>query len=389
MRFPDYFRRLYDVTADKDNAARLIGMLISADIPFGTVNESDGKITFRVRHSDLKKTGEIFTVLNAEYTAVPFGFHAHIIRHRRRAGILAGALVFTVACIVSSQYIWDVDIPYSEEIPQQELEALLSDAGLYIGAKKSNIDEIKAASEVILKNDSISWLSINLKGTVAHVEYRTTQTAQVVDTSSPSNLISRYDGQIVTMALDGGMPAVKCGQIVKKGQLLVSGVIDSEAFGCRLVRSRGSVKASVEQRFSISVPLKTEVKTVFERMTSCVSIKIFKKNLKLFASIDNLPEKYDTIEVNNRLTVFGIRLPISICTDYAVPYTVRYITLTDDEAYAVAQSKLYEQIYDTLGDAEIISTSEDVTSDGNVLTLTAVVDCVCEIADEVKINTVK
>ncbi|MCQ2435525.1 MAG: sporulation protein YqfD [Clostridia bacterium] len=115
----------------------------------------------------------------------------------------------------------------------------------------------------------------------------------------------------------------------------------------------------------------------------------FQKNLKLFASIDNLPEKYDTIEVNNRLTVFGIRLPISICTDYAVPYTVRYITLTDDEAYAVAQSKLYEQIYDTLGDAEIISTSEDVTSDGNVLTLTAVVDCVCEIADEVKINTVK
>jgi similar to stage IV sporulation protein len=125
---------------------------------------------------------------------------------------------------------------------------------------------------------------------------RETVAADVVSTAQPSNLVAACDGQIVSVTAYGGKSEVRAGQTVRKGDVLVSGVIDSEALGYRLVRARGEVIANVTKRFLASAPLETVEKVTTGNVKTEKTIKIFSKKAELFKKTNISFEKYDTIE---------------------------------------------------------------------------------------------
>lgn len=228
-----------------------------------------------------------------------------------------------------------------------------------------------------------------MRGAVVHVEVRETAEAEIEALAAPSNLVAACDGQIVSVTAYGGKSEVHAGQIVRKGDVLVSGVIDSEALGYRLVRARGEVIANVTKRFSASTPLETVEKVTTGNVKTARKVKFFSKTAELFKKTNISFEKYDTIEKTERLSLFGVRLPVFVTTVTYAEFIERPLTLTEDEAREIAFAEAEKEMLDGTEGDKIISVLSDVAFDGGICTVTLLVECETDIATEQIIKTEK
>jgi similar to stage IV sporulation protein len=385
----EYFRSAYRVSVHINDAHLLLDLLITRDIPFH--NQKTEENTFSLL---------LYTPHYREYVRIRgkrryrneirhrLGFLMLTERYRKRIGLAVGFVLALLLLVFSSLFVWDITVEGAERIPEQTILKALEQRGLRLGAFIPSLDTEFSEDLLILDVDGLSFVSINRRGTVVKVEVREREkNTEIVDTQSPSNLIASVDGQIEALRITGGRITVKLGQTVKKGELLVSGVIDSVALGYRLVRARGEVLARTSLTYQAEVAYETEEKVYTGRFFSEKSIKIFSKTIKLFRKDSNSASSCDKIESERRIYLFGlIKLPILITeTEYA-EYEIIPKTLTQQEALAEAYRKLRELYEEDLADAEILGRYTSFEENETGIKLTQHIECIIDIAKEVKIN---
>lgn len=388
MKFFDYVRGLYKVEAQRCCAPRLLSLLAGGNVPFKDILCRDETMSFSVRPADIGRVRLAAERLRIEIKTERCGLPRLLYKYRRRMGIPIGALLCAASLFVSSNYVWDINISGNEEIPEEVIMDQLAEHGLYYGAKIKTLDKYGICGRIVLENEKISWLSINMRGTVANVELRETKPPHTEEISSPSNIVASLDGQIVSVKAEGGRGVCKSGDIVKKGDILISGIMDSQTLGYRAVRARGSVLARVTKEFSTVVSRKTVEKVYSGREKTRRSIKIFSKSIILFKNTNTSFEKYDTIKEEKRLAVFGVELPVFIYTEIDREYEERTVYLSDDSCYSAALSQLDSSLSALEGDT-ILSRIESAQSDAESYVLKITVECITDIAEERKIITEK
>ena len=303
--------------------------------------------------------------------------------------MFTGALFFILSVALSSFFVWDINVDGNNKITEKEVIEYLDAYGFRLGAFIPRIDKTDICRRIMLENKDISFISINMKGTVANVEMHERESDEgKISTSEPSNLISKYDAQIERLEVVGGVAQVKYLQSVKKNDILVSGIIDSNAIGYRLVRARGKVFGRVSLVYESNIPLEYTEKIPTSEKTEKKSVKIFSKVFNLFKNNDIRYEKYDTIVNEERLYLFGsVKLPISVITEKYTEYEEITRTLSENEAYKLALKEIKEKSESELENAEILSRDTVMTNENGVLSLKVYVECILDIAEEIKIDT--
>jgi similar to stage IV sporulation protein len=211
---------------------------------------------------------------------------------------------------------------------------------------------------------------------------------EIVDKQTPSNLIAAYDGQIEALQVTGGVCTVKIGDTVKKGTLLVSGVIDSRAFGYRLVRARGEVFARTTLTFQTEIPYENTEKVYTGRFFTKKSIKFFSKTIKLFGKDSISPTSCDKIETERRIYLFDtIKLPVFIRETRYAEYETVTKTLTESQALKKAYAEIRAMSEEILQDAEILGRHTYISENDGKLCMTQQIECMIDIAKEVRIRT--
>ena len=89
---------------------------------------------------------------------------------------------------------------------------------------------------------------------------------------------------------------VGIGQAVKKGELLVSGIYDSQTEGYRFTRAAGEVLARTERSFVAEIPFTQSVKQPKETKITEIRLNFFNFSLKIFKSTGNITDSCDIIE---------------------------------------------------------------------------------------------
>ena len=180
-------------------------------------------------------------------------------RYRHRVGMWAGLLLFFAAIYTAPLFVWEyatVEGLDRLEPGIRSARSCLPHEGVRIGAFSPAIDRSRVDLNAPRRAADISWLSVNLRGSTANVE--------IVERDAPpaakaqadgANLVAARGGQIVGADVVRGALAVKSGDIVKEGALLVSGVIDSPTVGTRYLYAEGSVLAAVYDNYEIEIPL--------------------------------------------------------------------------------------------------------------------------------------
>lgn len=316
------------------------------------------------------------------------GLARRLTQYRGRWGLLAGAALSVILLFLSQSVIWRIDVVGNERLTGEQIIECLAENGISVGDFKKRLNTDSIEQRVMINNDDISWISINISGTVASVEVR-----EVIDTeikqqnTHPANLVALYDAQIVGMEVYSGFLSVKEGDFVRRGELLVSGIYKEGKAPLRITRASGRILGRVSHSIEIEIPLIQSKKVLSGEKTTKKMLIFFGKPIKFFLNYRNLPASYDIINYVYAFDPFSLgELPISLSVDEYVGYEMREVEISESEAMEMAYSELRKRIDEELPDAEILKKSlyGEIVDGKYVLkcTLTAV----CDIARQVDFN---
>ena len=307
-----------------------------------------------------RQTGCRVKILNKK--GMPFLLN----KYKKRKIIFFFLLILIILLMVFSQFIWNIKIVGNEKISTEEIVNELQDKGIKIGVLKRKIDKQKIINEIRLERNDIAWIGIDIQGTNITVEIVEASTKpEIVNEEDYCNIVSNKDAQIVKISAQNGIPAVKEGDIVTKGDILIKGWIDGKYTGTRYVHAQGEIKAKVWYTQKERIPLKQVVERFTGNEEEKYKIKINNFTINLFKTLSKF-EKYDTIEADNKLRIFSnFYLPIELIKITNKEKVEEEITYGIEEAKQIGIQKASEKIEKQLQSEEVLQKYIDSYANGD------------------------
>lgn len=376
------------LSADNRDSARIVNLCAQAKIVYRIIGFDGERVRLRV--SPLASVR--LRILCAKYEIdikvhSRHGVPAALARFFCRPGLVLGLAVCIFTVALSGRVIWDVRVEGNESVPTEHIKNTLSECGIGVGTKKEGLKLDSIENRFLILSDDISWISVNITGTVAEVEVREVQAAEELPDYAASNLVASRNGTVVSFEQVRGNIAVQIGEAVSEGELLVGGVYGSEDTALRFVRSSGKVFAECERDFCISVPLEFEKKMYTGEQKIKKSLIFFEKEVKLFGNSRNLYESCDIIDEVRYLNFFGLgEIPIGVRTVSYVEYESVTAQRTEQQAREQAIFELWQSFYGQAPDAQQIGKTVNGRMDNGAYILTATVRSIENIAVEKEIE---
>lgn len=307
----------------------------------------------------LKRSGLRLHILNKT------GFPFFINRYKRRFGIFAGIVIFFAVLQFMSGFIWIIEVEGNKTVTDREILAICKDLGIKIGVKRNSIDSKNTPQDLLLKTDKLSWGSFNIEGCKLTVNV-TEIVPKTEDNTIATNLKAAKDGIIEKIDVTSGNPVVKVGDIVKKGDLLVSGITETMR-DTKFVHSIGTVTAKTEETITLFEPFIKKTETLTGKTAKRRVLEIFGIKIPLYIGKEKGNFKTETDCKN--LKLLSQNIPIKI-------YTKKFIFIKKEN-----EKRDYDKLCNQLvNELELQSQKEnfsvktkDLTQNEEGVTLTAIV----------------
>ncbi len=372
--------------------ADLIGMLnvlLSMGESYSNIRSAEGVASVDVAYISARRAVDLCSVSGIEAKAVLLsGIPYYFGRLLSRPGMIAGFTFALLILILGNSVLWDIRVAQNEALETAEVKALLAEYGVKPGVWISRLDVGDIQTRIEHDSEDIAWVSINVIGTVAYVEVmpEIKELEKDTDEGDGVNLVAERDGVIVGYELIAGEPMVEIGRTVRKGELIASGLYDSERLGWRAIRAKGSVFARTEYLFEAEIPYEYTVREAEKSEISEISIIFFSFRQKFFKKGGFSGTKYDKIYSDIYIYSSGdVTIPIGLSVIRVPIFAEREAKRTPAEAVDIAYFEINRMILSSLPEAEILSKSFSggENEDGTAYRLECRVECIDDIASPV------
>ncbi len=309
------------------------------------------------------------------------GFLSVIEKYKNRYGIIFGIFILILSVYASSLFVWRIDVEGNINVSNEEIIETLEKSGFSVGSFVPNVNYDTLHNKFLLLSNDIAWISVNINGNVAKVKVRERLTEKEELKTTYTNVVSKYDAQITMIQLYNGKKVVSIGDVVKKGDILVSGVLNSQSQGTRYVHADAKIFAYVNKPIKINIPFKTTEKSYTGEIIKEKKIKIFSKSINFFSKGRNQYEFCDKIETTKTVVLFDkIKLPVEITTAYYRPYVMESKILSHKEAIDIAFLELRKEFDIATKNADIITKTTKTFYDENGFYIDCNLYCIEDIA---------
>ena len=312
-----------------------------------------------------------------------------LLKLKNRWGLFAGAVLFILITSFLSGFIWNVEIVGNERISSEKIAAFLEENGIKRGESWRNIDKNKTENLMMASFEDIAWVHINELGTTARVEINETKSKpKIVNSKQISNIKAKKDGFIVKASVTSGWAEKKVGDSVTKGDLLISGVYESEKKkGNQFAHASGEYIAEVKEPFSLTVARKQSYRE-YKETRSFKKLGFFGLKIPLYLvpfekKNSELTVSSDYLKLNNN------ELPIGIITVKEKRYTVKSRLLSDSELQKLTESEIQKKLNEDFSDYEIIRENINITLGADDASAQGETICLEDIGEEVPIKIKK
>lgn len=265
-------------------------------------------------------------------------------------GIVLGIAVFSLL----SGFVWDVRVTGNETLTSSQISDFLAEQGLRPGVHWKSVDKDVCESLVMAEFDEVAWVHINRLGTCAQVEINETEPKpEMTDSTKASNLKATKDGTIISCVVyDGWQQAFK-GDAVIKGDILVSGVYESEhAEENMFAHADGLFIAQTENSFSHTVSREQKRKRVTSvknrKALSFFGLYIPLYFGKILDKNADVNKTADYLKINNR------PVPIGVINIEVTSYEIYSYTMNDDELLEMLNAETEEKINSLYGSDNVL-----------------------------------
>lgn len=237
---------------------------------------------------------------------------------RRRVVFSAGFFALLAVFWALQTHLWIIELKTPPGVSSAELARALEAEGVHIGMRLSEFDDKTVQRQLMLKMDSISYVTFNRVGNHMIVEaHKKEEVAPARDSGGITSVVARRAGQIVRVTAQSGWPVVKAGDIVAVGEKLIDALVppsrDREGIGPRLTWSGGEVIARTWYETTYLRPLTALSKRYTGKTTTQYALIWGKHRINLYLGSGICGAGCDKIiEVSHFTIRDGLTLPFRV-----------------------------------------------------------------------------
>lgn len=286
-----------------------------------------------------------------------------------------------------SFFIWDIEIEGNETVPDREILRALEKYDVAFGTFGYDVNSFQLRNDLLLELPELSYIAINVRGSRAYVQVRERVDApEIIDKRQPGNTVATKDALVTAIEPWNGEKVVLLGTMVREGQLLISGVVDSGYGGSRQVAGMGRVYGRTWYTLRCRVPLTVEEKVYTGEKTVRRAALLGKNRVNLYIGSSISGDTCDKIiDWNQWELPGGLVLPITVVTETLEEYTLTETRRSQEEAQALGTLTLDRQLEALLGDGELLSRQINSQVEGDTLLVTLTAECEEQIGKFVEI----
>ncbi len=302
-------------------------------------------------------------------------------RHKWRCGAVLGVALAFLFWFFMSGFIWEVEVLATDGVNVEAFTESLADLGVKIGARKSKIDIIQVQNQLMNEYNELLWVSINIFGGKAQVEMSEfIEQKEIIDTKTPVNIVAKKKGEIVLLKGYNGVNAVKEGDNVTKGTLLISGVIRNFDGTENFTHAKGEVFAKTKNSEKIICPYKNKALTTVRK--EC-RYYIYAFSLKIPLT---LKTKGDFLTESDKFLKSGETvLPFGIIREDNFSTSQNDIKFSSEEARLSGLLDSVKNKRKKYNKSELKNVEYDFVDKENYGEINVKINCIEDIAEEVEI----
>ena len=367
---------------------RLLNLCAQNRLPFWHLRWIDEtSFTFRVALKDRKRLEELARRCGCELTERGRRGGAVVAQGivRERWGFLVGLAVCLLAVSFLSRFLLVIEVSGNKTVPTAVILSQLQRVGVRPGAYGPAIAQREAANTALLGLPELSYMAINIYGTRAEIIVREAEKMpELLDEGVPADVIATSDGIIEDIHVETGRAMFADGDIVAKGEVLISGTLDLREpagspvdLGYLVVHAAGDVTARTWHTLEETIPLTVQVKEYTGEESRGYSLKFLWFDVDFSENSSISLGEYDKITETSELTLFGRTMPASFTTVTRRGYTRREEPLDWEEAAARLEEILLARLAEMMAShkGEVLQTDFLTREENGRLTVTLLAEC--------------
>ncbi len=329
--------KIYTVlTCEARNRQRLINKFLEKNIPLKKIALKGDEMRLRVEDRHLKQALEILRASGSEYSIESRG-GAYIVRQTvlRYLSLALAAIAAIAFLIIMSGVCFSVDVKVDDPLVKSQIYGILEDAGVKKYSLKRNIDTRQLSLKISGDIEEVGFANCYFDGGALKIEIK--KVHKVEESENYTKIVADRDCIVTRVLVYSGTAVVKEGDIVKAGDTLIEGYIDtapdSEDNERLAVPARGEVYAQTSYSKNITLGSRAVEAEDTGNSRTFTDLYVFGKLI----GKSKLP-KYSQYRVVEERKTFGSLIPITAVT--RTYYETRNVEIELSEAQIDGQISL-------------------------------------------------
>lgn len=182
------------------------------------------------------------------------GFPFVLERFSSQKVFLGGVVFFVIGLYMLSNLVWRIDISGHDKLGKSEIMQAAKEAGVYPLQWKFRLpDPDELAYKLTMSLPEATWIGVEVSGTTVQIQIVESTIPEGGKWKSPRHIVATHDAVITDIQAVRGVPQVKVNQRVRKGDILISGIIGDEEYS-EVVAAEGDVLGLVWYEYEMAVP---------------------------------------------------------------------------------------------------------------------------------------
>ncbi|MFB4164882.1 sporulation protein YqfD [Alteribacillus sp. JSM 102045] len=297
-----------------DYTEAVVNQCLREEVIIKNITKTDNKsMECFISSSQLSFVERIAEDNNCEVTVLKTSLtERYAIVMKKRAGFIAGMLLFITFLILLSQMVWKIEIQGAEPVLELEIQKNLKEIGLTTGTFEFSLpspEEIQ--KEILDKTEDATWIGVEKRGTTYHFEVVEQTLPEKKPAPAPQHIVAKKTAVIDKVYAEKGQVLVKENQLVHEGEILISGFIGKDKHA-RTVAAEGEVLGETWYKVSVEVPINPKVDTLTGQTEKKYFLNLFGYELPVWGfSAEETFEIYKKSEKKYDLQVKGWEFPIT------------------------------------------------------------------------------
>jgi similar to stage IV sporulation protein len=250
---------------------------------------------------------------------------------------------------------WSVQVE-GVKLPQDEhmIRTTLEDLGVEPWTfKRRAAESTTIRREIADRLPNVTWVGFEYRGTVANVKVVEKTLPDLPEPTSPRHLVASKKAVIHDIFVEEGQPLVKPNELVRAGDVLVSGIIGSEN-APQIVSADGQVFGEVWYETNLTLPLDVERTVLTGERKDRYYLQVGPLSVPVWGIGD--PE-FDKYKIQDREYAFSIRewtFPLAFKKEELLASKQVIQNLTEEEELQLGSRLSRQKLLSTLdGEVEI------------------------------------